>query len=669
MARRSSNLWTQLRLDITLVLLLALVAAGYYLQDRPLLLHSKNPEVNGTQPPPSPAVSDNLLILPALPPVPAASFSRMDMSMGWFNTLDQELGSFRHTTAPQFGDTHLAEARLVVVAASASRSLTQSQIQVLGRWLQNGGVLLIEQPDDRWQELLQVKLDGELKNTLRLTGARGVPTRGALRDALLESPVLTWMRSANLTSEPGTLSPNILLEVDGKPALIHRARGRGHAYVLTIDLARAITTLQQGRPREDFSLPAIEGNPALPPGTTQPWVAVAEEKMLDNQKPYADLLERNIMEITSREVPLPRLWYFPGTLMGAYIMSHDEESFGDKSLFQTDWEHEQGEVSTMFVIPGPMSRASMEKMRDQGHDVQVHWNRGFMGTHTQRTVGLGPWQPLALEMNLREQRLWIEERLGGRSAALNRVHGLVWDQDWSASFRKLASAQFAADSTYGPTGPKQFGYLFGTGLPFYPLDRSGLLLPVAEVPFLFQDDENLSPKLHKRLVAQSESGYHQVIMPIFHSNTMANRPSVEVLQSWREIFDYARRHNHWVTTLQDYLLFVQARRQSTYTSRFSSPERRLDIQVNLVRPRIEPAREEERPAKDQPNTWICPALAFPQQYRGNDVQSVLLDGATFPLRRLGRSGDGFYHTLPLGCGAHKIQVLYGGRAPALEAPP
>jgi hypothetical protein len=323
----------------------------------------------------------------------------------------------------------------------------------------------------------------------------------------------------------------------------------------------------------------------------------------------------------------------------------------------------------MFVIPGPMSDASMTKMRDQGHDVQVHWNRGFMGTHTQRTVGLGPWRPLALEMSLREQRLWIEERLGGRAASINRVHGLVWDQDWSQSFRKLASAQFAADSTYGPTGPKQFGYLFGTGMPFYPLDRSGLLLPVAEVPFLFQDDENLSARRHKRLVAQSESGYHQVIMPIFHSNTMANRPSVDVLQSWREIFGYARRHNHWVTTLQDYLLFAKARRQSTYTSRFSASQRRLDVQVNLVRPRIEPAREETRKGKQQASTWICPALAFPQQYRGNDVQAVQLDGTTFPLRRLGRSGDGFYHTMPLACGAHKVQVFYGGRDATLETSP
>jgi hypothetical protein len=672
MKRRTPTALAQLRVDVILLSLLALVAVGWWLQSRPWLFKASDPEVTGTPPPPSPAVGDALLVLPALPDEPAASFGSLDMAMGWYNTLGQELGSFRHVGVGALAEADLAGTRLLVLPVSSAEAVSGPQRAMIQRWLEGGGLLLIEQPDARWSEALGVTLEAEGRPTRRLSGAPGVPTRGELRDALLNAPVLTTLKLAQGGPE-GSASPATLLEVDGKPAMLHRARGRGHAYVLTVDLARAVVSLQQGRPQEDFSLPALPEGSGMPAGMTQPWVAVAAEELLDNATPYADLLERNVLEITSRHSPLPRLWYFPGALMGVWIMSHDEEAFGDKALFLTDWEHARGEASTTFVIPGPMSPEALRRMLSQGHDVQVHWNRGFLGERTSHALGLGPWRPVALEMSLTEQRAWIEDAGGGQAAALNRVHGLVWDQDWSRSFRRLAGAQIAADSTYGPTGPKQFGYLFGTGMPFYPLDRSGNLLPVLEVPFVLQDDENLQATRHRRMVNQSEEGFHQVIMPIYHSNTMANRPAVEVMQSWREGFEHARRHNHWVTTLRDYLIFDQARRSSTLSSRFDPESRRLEVLVSLARPRIKaalPPREVngkvQAPAE---NEALCPALAVPQQYRGNGVEAARVDGATLPLRRMGRSGDGFFHTIPLSCGEHKVEIIYSGRESPLEPSP
>ncbi len=662
--QRRSTLWGQLRVDMMLLAVLGAAGAAWYLHTHPLHLPARDEEAAGSPPPPSPLTADTLLVLPGYRDASAESFSQLDMSLGWYNTLAQELGTFRHTTATAFGPANLDGTRLLVLAASTCRAMGPEQIKAVGQWVESGGVLLIEQPDERWSAVLGLALGGGgLRPARRVTAADGLPARGSLRDALLETPLDTTMLPAQVAGGVADERSGVLMEVDGKPALIHRRRGLGHAYVLTLDMARAVMTLQQGKPLEDFSLPPVEQPSYVPPGMTQPHVLVHHEKLLAAEVPYADLLERNLLEVTASHLPLPRLWYYPGKLAGVYIMSHDEEAFGDKALYLTDWEYDNDHRSTSFIIPGPMTPKALKTMSAQGHDVQLHWNRGFGGAYVEREAGLGPWTPLRVELSLKEQRGALEGSLKGQPTAINRLHGLTLDQDWSSTFRKLAGAQIAADSSYGPTGPKQFGYLFGTGMPFYPMDHNGLLLPVQEIPFVLQDDENLQPALHRKLVTESEGGYHQVIMPIYHSNTMVNRPSVEAIQSWRSMFGFAARHNHWVTTLREYLLFEEARRGSLLRSRFLTGERRLEIEVELVQPRIAPPEGEGPDSKK-----LCPALAFPQQYADSGVESVKVDNAPVPFKELGRSGDGFFHTLELRCGRHSVQVIYAGGTPVVPAP-
>lgn len=647
------------RLDIIGVCIVVAVAVGLKLGSSPWVIGTSDPEVVGAAPPAAPGAGGTVLVAPT--PSEASTFSTLDMGYGWYNTLTQEVGPVRVTQLAGLPNVLADNPQLLVIAGSAARATPDAYVQQVASWVRAGGVLLLEQPGGQWRSLTGHTVGAQTRPTRQITAADGSPLRGALRDAFLDCPVPTTIAGIDVDESD---AKRVLMEVDGHPALVHVPAGSGHIYLLTIDLARAITTLQQGRPEEDFSVPGVEAE-YVPDRFTQPYKLVASEKMLKTRVPYADLLERNIMEITAQHRPQARMWYFPGKFQGVYVMSHDEESFGDRSLFITDWEAKHGHRTSNFIIPGEMTTGAIRRMAAQGHDVQVHWNRGFWDVPVTRPVGLGPWKPIALELNLADQIAHIERQLGTSSVTINRLHGLTLDRHWSSTFRKLAAARIAADSSYGPTGDKQFGYLFGTGRPFYPMDTNGLLLPVAQIPFVLQDDENLNPAAQRRLVKGSETGLHQVVMPIYHSNTMANRPKVPVMETWRSIFRFAERHGHWVTTLQDFLLFDEARRTGHLSSTFDPKLRRLEIRVTIPTPRL---RELDAKAEDATKRKLCPSVSFPQTYRGEGVQSVTMDGDVIPLRRLGRSGDGFYHVLPTTCGEHVIYVTYTGEVWNVPSP-
>ena len=666
MARRKTPPLSELRLDLLVILSLALIGGAYYLHVSPLLMTTSDPEVTGTLPPPTQPAADTLLLLPDRleGADPADNFQSLDMSYGWFNTLTQEQGAVRHAQIARFVPGLLGDVRLLVVSRGAARELAMSRVEAISQWVHEGGVLLLEQPDPRWSELTRLPLEqGTLRPTRRVTAADGAPLRGALRDAMLDAPLPTTMLQLDLAAPSADPSNpmRIVLEVDGRPALIYTPAGKGHVYTLTIDLARAITTLQQGRPLDDFTLPIAEDDPDLPPGMTRPHQLLASTRMQGTYVPYADLLERNVMETVSMHVPIPRFWYFPDTWAGVFVMSHDEDRFGDRARFVLDWEQENEAASTLFFTADSLSSDLLNDAVAKGHDPQLQWNRGLGGELLTARAGLSLWRPVQQEMSLLSQKNVATSQLQERPITLTRAQGQVIDARWSGTFEKLAAARVVADSTYGPTSPKHHGYLFGTSLPFYPLDAAGLLLPVAELPFVLRDDTEELGTRQRRLLALSESGHHQVIIANYRVGAMTHSPSVEAFNAWRAAFRRAARHNHWVTTLRAYLLFEEARRTSSLSSRFFPENRRLEIEAQIAEPRIEALGDDDKPP--------LPSIAVPQNWDGSSVESVRLNGRPVRLKKLGRSGDGFYHILQVDkAGKHIVHITYAGRVDPDDLP-
>jgi hypothetical protein len=588
----------------------------------------------------------------------AASFGELDFGLGWFNTLSQEQGSFAVAGRSELTSARLIGVRLLVVAAKAAQTLPPTLIDVVGQWVQGGGLLLVEQPGPAWNSVTRLGIrDLKPRPTRRVTAADGAALRGSLRDSLLHVPVLSTMVDLEIPRSDSKTAPEVLLEIDGRPAMVHTKLGAGHVYTLAFDHARAVTTLQQGRPRSDFTILSPE-EAEQPEGSVpvlvEPAALAADTKMINATVPYADLLERSTISALSLHVPLPKLWYFPGLSAGALIVSHDEDAAGDAMTFFQQWETEHGFETTTFATPGSLSDDKVVTLLGDGHDVQLQWSRIPEGPAVS-TMGLGPWRPFARERSLTVQKRIVEEQLSVQLATANRNREGLIDRHWSSTFRKLAAVHIMADATYGPVDEERGGYLFGTGLPFFPLDDNGLLLPVAELPTLMRSDGQFDSGQIRKALAQSESGYHQIIQLNVRLSTMAKNPSVAAIRSWRMAFDAAQARNHWVTNVRDYLLFAAARARSTLVSVFSETDRRLEITATIVQP------TPHGKGRAQPPALVgAPSVAFPQSFHGSSVEAVFLDGQVIKLKNIGRSGDGFFHILEMPAGRHAVHVIYAG---------
>jgi len=353
-------------------------------------------------------------------------------------------------------------------------------------------------------------------------------------------------------------------------------------------------------------------------------------------EPQADRQERACWARIEQQVPIPRWWYHPHAAAGVVALTHDEEGFGDRSRWMAEHEGSQLLRSTMFVIPGAMTAGGAMSILAEGADVQLHWNRGFFAQYVEQRLGFGPFRPLVRTRSLREQK---EALLGllppsGQAVLLNRNHGLVWDPEWGKSFRILAAAGIAADSTYGPTGAGRFGYIFGTGLPFSPLDENGLPLPLHEVPFLFQDDEEYSIARQVELLERSEQGDHQLIVAIFHVNTMARVPSLERMHGWLELPRQARQHAHQVMDLGSFLRFWWDRARSPIRSSYQ--QGKLSIEVQALVEGL--------------------TLRLPERADGSTLWAIVVDGDRFPVAWAVRYAGAVL--IPLSPGRHVLEVHY-----------
>ena len=84
--------------------------------------------------------------------------------------------------------------------------MRQDLIDSLGRWVEQGGILLVEQPDERWSGSTGIHMSASAPRvTRRLTAADGLPFRGRLKDALMGIPLTTTMVNVDLGLSKGRL--------------------------------------------------------------------------------------------------------------------------------------------------------------------------------------------------------------------------------------------------------------------------------------------------------------------------------------------------------------------------------------------------------------------------------------------------------------------------------
>lgn len=433
-------------------------------------------------------------------------------------------------------------------------------------------------------------------------------------------PATAWddLTDADRDALAGHVTATILVE---GPA--SRAESLGPHAIAVDDFAAPLARMQQGAMAEtDREYPGVRDGLVQPHGFLP---IDAEPRALE---PKADLRERALLGMIENTTPMAGWWPFPDGAPAYVAVTHDEERFGDKSAWLSEAFAERGVATTGFVIPdwiGPGGVAAMQAART---DVHLHWDRGFFGEMPVRQMGIGPFVPAVRRPSLLEQ-VADSRDLGVVESELvmNRTHGLIFDPDPARTFRMLHAAGVTVDSSYGPSGPGRFGYLFGTGLPFRPLDDTGWPFPLLEVPFLYQDDESGSRKDHEQIIRAAADEHHQLVVGVYHTNSMARVPSAELIEGILSVGETARAAGADHGSLERFVRHWEARLNSRLTTTVENGVVRVVADAALA----------------------GLAVRLPATRAG----SVRVNGVvTQPLRR------GNHLVLPLAHGEHTIEVDY-----------
>jgi hypothetical protein len=643
MARKQSILGA-LKWDLILLGIIALGFGLVVIMENPHFEPATSETTTGSRPPDR-IEGDILLLLPDVPAAKAHNFGELDCSYGWFNSLWQQFGSFATELNRNLSPELLAGRSVVIVPKRVAAAMPATGISALAGFARRGGQLIVEQPGPGWELLTGISTEGKPRQARAITAVDGLQVHGPMRRHLPNTPLVgSLLPTPPLPNFP---SGPTLLEVNAQPGLTVNALGEGQVYTFLFNFGCTVTALQQGLPTEGMRFGREPGTYRLPVDAR-----VAHKKMLTSHVPYADLLETAVFHRLSEPRPLPRLWMFPGQKAGALILSHPTPSHLRAAIGYADWERKQDASSTVFVASDLVTPTETTLLLRSGAEVGLLWTVGAERPPVTEPIGVGAIRPILRELSLDEQRQQLAATLPGAESgdaieiSLGRVEGSLFTNDWATTFRQLRAAGIGLDASFGPTLPEHYGYLFGTGFPFYPIDERGLPLPLLEFPFLLEG-ANANVDRLDRILGNSEAYFHQAIHVSLPSDAMRNAPSAGILLTFRSAFEMAEDRRHWVTTLGEFHDFLSARRQSVLTSQWSEAERRLTISVNMIGARVQSIEG-----------GAIAGVAFPRTFDGEEVARVLVDNEEISLRRLVTTGDSFERIIKVGPGHHTISVYY-----------
>lgn len=639
MARRPSIL-AALKWDFVLIGLIAFAVLAYTMLQEPGFEPATSETTHGSRPPDR-VEGDVLLLLPDTPAAEATRLDDLDCSYGWFNALWQHYGSFATALTRNLSPEMLAGRRVVIVPRRVSENLPPNGISALAGFARDGGQVVVELPGPGWQLLTGISPSTKLRQARTVTSVEGLQVHGSMRKHLPDTPLSGRLMGAP-AMEAFPAGP-VLIEVDGQPGLTVHDLGAGKVYTALFDFGCSVTGMQQGRPADQMRF-GRKDDPAPLIAVDQ---RVAHERLLTSHVPYADLLERALFHRLSDVRPMPRLWSYPGTFAGALMLTHPTPQNVRATLGYADWARKREAASTAFVAPDVLSRSEAAILAETGAEVGLLWVRGVDRPPAAEPVGIGALTLYEQELSLDAQRAALSVLLpGDQPLRLARVESSLWDRGWDETFSQLAAAGLRLDNSFGPTDAEHYGYLFGTGFPYYPIDRRGLPLPLLELPFVMQGP-NVAVDRLERMLGNSQAYFHQPLVVSLPSYAMRREPAPGVLLAFRDAFDLASEHNHWLTTIGEFQSFLSSRRNSVLTSQWSAGERRLTISVNLLGARV-PSIE----------GGAFAGIAFPRAFDGQEIERVVLDGDDVRLRDLVTSGSSFERILEVGPGRHTISVFY-----------
>lgn len=496
------------------------------------------------------STSDFLLVVDDenIPDAPE-TFANMAFSHAWLNTLQQEIGPVSVQNARHFAESELSGFRVVILTRSTANR--HDWIPKLRSFLERGGTVVLEMPLGKLRTLASADGKGGLRKPQTLTYANGLLPE-------LQS-ALSSLKLSDLTQIIGSAGPldgaQTWMTIDGVPVIYSKNYAAGRVVTLDFDYGMLLTALQQGRPLDDLTIRNIRGTLAI---ETQDLARTDTTNM-----PIADILERFLVYgVLDQLTPITGFWPFFDGLNGALLVTHRENGMGDAAFWMAEYESTLQAASTLFVdIPPTISETGLG-FADKFHteigmsfDISAHDS-----TKSKEPLGLFKFSPIWRVYNLAQQTQILRDNLpNGAQILSSQAKNGVWTQEYTRAFRMIAAADFRADASYSAPSDKQ-GYAFGTGFPFIPIDTNGRVFNILEFPIIFPSlRTNDELDLLKQALDFSEKQAHEVIAVGFAPGDYPLHPDYEFFDVWKNTYQSATEHGHWITNISNYFRFSRAR--------------------------------------------------------------------------------------------------------------
>lgn len=617
--------------EIIAMSLVLIVGMALLLQHFPLTFSSQD-ESGAAVMPQQLGQSDVLLILPETQEI-AESWTTFDFSFAWYNFLSQSMGAFSIALTGEIVSP--PKAQIIVVPQRSAEKMSKVQIEAIAQAVERGATLLIEMPPPSWSALTGVKRRVKVSATIKhLTDAQNSLLPPKWRDHLLNTPLdMQAMRLEMLDAEP--LPPqSLLLELDGAIAHYRRSVGTGQVFVLAFNMGQVITAMQQGHPGESFLLETDNDPPTVSD-------LVMSEKLRRATVPYVDLLKTHIISALAYMAPMPMLWPFPNEHRSALLLTHETGSFDERILALADDEKNQNVRSTWLVTASLIDPKTLKEKHAEQFDMGVAFLRPPMG-RIFRKYGFSFFEPVAIESNIVGQKNTVAQRLGSTPSSC-KIASSQWPGEYTTTFRYLAYARCQIDLTYAPVEPEEYGYLFGSGFPFLPIERNGLPLPTYELPALISDEadlESIPPDAALKLLTESESTYHEPVRVHFNAEIMRKRPSYLTLKTWIDLLKASQEQHIWTTTVKQFMYHYTLRKQAHLHYTFEQPTKVLNVKATL------------------PDAPFQFTLSLPRKTQYGTLHDVWIDKKALDISETKVTGDGLFALFGVGSGEHLIQAQY-----------
>jgi hypothetical protein len=532
-----------------------------------------------------------------------------------------------HTAHARPSAAELARHALVLICSGAARTIDPDTVRA---YLASGGRAVVLRPPADWAPMFGLSALGETYSLVRdgyIAVNPAHPWMDAFPEPDLQCPGEMDVYT-NDSAEPLAYIAGQLGYPSTRPAIALKAIGRGVGVIFTYDLAETVVLTHQGR-AENASTgpnPDANGDGKFAPDDALVGMRDFRLRHVPQADMHQDLLVRVIAGLTRGVLPLPRLWHFPRSAPGLFLVDGD----GDGMVWgDLEWTiravEEFGVKYTLYMMREQIDsfpRDAVLELKERGHDFGPH-----------------PW--VRLRPSVEEWRTEVRSivsrfrsKLGFQPTSL-RSHSCIFP-GWDDSPRIYAENGLRLDTSFSAGYRYVSGYLNGSALPVRFIDRNGAIIDCYEQNTVQTEDGACSPKCllpvaseaeaigeSMRLIRQCAEAHHGVFHPYFHPRNLAGRGQVSCQRWFREVLRATREQNLLNVSTYEWLRFNDARRE-----------------VSLENIAWHPAAEELRFTLRSPSAIDGLTVLLPP-FSDRTAKSARLAGETVRVRKLPYEGLGW----------------------------